>query len=62
MTFADRWKLAASIIGFWVGILIIVFDAIIQPPADPVSSGIGFVLTGLGPAAALDVIRKVGAQ
>lgn len=53
----DRWKLASTILAFLVGVSILVFDAIINPPADPVTSGIGLVLTGLGPAAALDLLR-----
>ena len=55
-----RWKLASTILAFTVGIAILIFDGVIQPPSDPVTSGIGLILTGLGPAAALDVLRKGG--
>lgn len=55
-----RWRLIASIVGFWVGIIIFVFDAMIQPPADPVTSGFALVLTGLGPAAAIDFLKSKG--
>lgn len=55
---AEWWRLTATILAFLVGIAIIVFDAVIQPPADPVTSGFGLVLTGLGPAAALDYLRR----
>lgn len=55
---AERWKLASTILAFLVGVSILIFDAVIQPPADPVTSGFGLILTGLGPAAALDYLRK----
>lgn len=55
---AERWKLAASVIGFWVGISIFVWNGLLNPPIDPVTGGFALTLTGLGPAAIIDYLRK----
>lgn len=58
MTPLERWQLIASILGFFAGIALLIFDGIIQPPSDPVTSGFGILLTGLGPAAVKDYLDR----
>lgn len=54
---ARAWKALLPILAFLVGASLLIYDGIISPPADAVTSGFGLILTGLGPAAAIDLIR-----
>lgn len=47
------------IIGFFLGVGLIVFDNVFDPPGEiSGTSGIGLICAGLGPAGLLDLLRK----
>lgn len=52
------WQVALPILAFLLGASLLVYDGILDPPADAITSGFGLILTGLGPAALIDVIRR----
>lgn len=55
---SQGWQVALPILAFFLGASLLVYDGILDPPADAVTSGFGLILTGLGPAALIDLIRK----
>lgn len=56
---AEWWKVLFPIIGFFLGVGLIVFDNVFDPPGEiSGTSGIGLICAGLGPAGLLDLLRK----
>lgn len=52
------WHIAVPILAFGLGASLLVYDGILDPPADAITSGFGLILTGLGPVGLIDLIRR----
>lgn len=51
------WKLLIVVAAGILGLAIVISDALLHPPIDPATSGLGVLLMGIVPAAAADALR-----